>query len=504
MLNSCVKLLDNAAARWPDKPAFEDERGSITYLELQRAAKRVASRILRRHSGGLAPVLVCLPRSTDVIVSFMGALYSGNPYAPVEADIPEARLRRLIENLQPAHIITDEEHAAKVTQFAERSAVHLFSDMLNEQPDEDAVEKAVYNVIDTDPVYIIYTSGSTGTPKGVTIPHRGVLDFAEWVKETFHFNEETVLANQAAFYFDNSIFDIYGGMLSGATVKIVPQRLIMVPSKLPEYLAEHEVTAIFWVPTVMIGVANSGTLASYPLPKLKTVAFAGEVMPNLQLNIWRREHPDCVYANLYGTTEISDVCTYYIVDRPFADSDSLPIGIACENSRMFILNEKDELCAAGEHGELCVGGSGVALGYWNEPELTAKVFVQNPVNRRYGERIYRTGDLAYYSDEGLIMFLGRRDSQVKVRGNRIELGEIEAAALCVEGVENACALFDAEKQEIVLFAGTALNYAPRKFNLLLRDYIPNYMLPARLVTLNSLPLTPNGKIDRVTLRETYI
>jgi amino acid adenylation domain-containing protein len=496
--------LEQAANRRPDKIAFEDERGGITFKELRDHAKRLGTRLLKRHTGGIQPVLVLLPRSTDVIVSFMGALYSANPYAPVEADIPEARLAKLIENLQPGQIITDAEHLAKVTPYAGDAAVHLFGEAVSGEIDEGAVAGAVNSVIDTDPVYIIYTSGSTGIPKGVTIPHRGVLDFAEWVKETFRFDEDTVLANQAAFYFDNSIFDIYGGLLSCATVKIVPQRLVMVPSKLPDYLFENEVTAIFWVPTVMIGVANSGALSSRKLPKLKTVAFAGEVMPNLQLNIWRREHPDCVYANLYGTTEISDVCTYYIADRPFEDNDPLPIGIACENTRMLILNEQNKLCGPGEQGELCVGGSGVALGYWNAPELTEKVFIQNPINTRYGERIYRTGDLALYSEDGLILFLGRRDSQVKVRGNRIELGEIEAAALCVEGVGNACALFDPEKQEIVLFVGSAADYNPRKFNLALKPYIPNYMLPGRLVTLRELPLTANGKIDRVTLRDTFI
>ena len=260
-------------------------------------------------------------------------------------------------------------------------------------------------------------------------------------------------------------------------------------------------TSIFWVPTVMINVANSGALEGHPLPRLKNVAFCGEVMPNTQLNIWRKALPDCQYANLYGPTEITDVCCYYRVDRPFADHESLPIGRACENMRVRILTDEGREAAVGETGELCVLGSGVALGYWNNPEQTAKAFVPNPLSP-WPERMYRTGDLARWGEDGLIYFLGRKDSQIKLKGNRIELGEIEAAAMCVPGVENACALFDAERERIVLFVEGGGGLSLRKMNLALKQYIPQYMLPGKLVAMDRLPHTANDKIDRVALRAT--
>ncbi len=500
MLNSAVRMLDEAAARYGGRIAVADESGELTYSAYRAAARRIATALLRKGVAG-RPVVVYLPKSARALCVFMGALYAGSPYAPVDAHAPVPRLEKIVESLRPGAIVTDAALAENLKgRDLHGAAVCLYDELAAAETDEAAVDRATGGVIDTDPIYIMYTSGSTGTPKGVTIPHRGILDYAVWVTETFGFTEETVLANQAPFYFDNSTFDIYGAMKCGAKLVLTPESLFLFPLRLPEFLRENRITAIFWVPTVMINVANSGALEGVELPELRTVAFCGEVMPNTALNVWRRALPACTYANLYGPTEITDVCCYYVVDRPFADGEALPIGKACENMRVLILREDGTEAAAGEQGELCVLGSGVALGYWNAPELTAKAFTANPLQRGYGERMYRTGDLAYRTAEGLIMFCGRRDSQIKLKGNRIELGEIETAAVCVEGVENAAAVFDSDKQEIVLFVETKAQLTLRRFNLELKKRIPSYMLPGRLVPMEHLPHTANDKIDRVRLK----
>ena len=297
------------------------------------------------------------------------------------------------------------------------------------------------------------------------MPHRGVIDYAIWVAKTFNINENSILGNQAPFYFDNSIFDIYSCLLTGAKMVIIPETLFMFPVKLPEFVRDNDITTIFWVPTVMINVANSGVLSEIELPKLKNVVFCGEVMPNTQLNIWRKYLPDCMYVNMYGPTEATDIATYYIVDREYENHETLPIGKVCRNMRALILNDDDKQCAVGEQGELCISGTGIALGYWNSPEITAKAFVQNPLNTKYHDRIYRTGDLVYENEEGNIIFIGRKDSQIKLRGNRIELGDLESAAAAIENVASACALFDADKQEIVLFIETTAEIVARKFKI---------------------------------------
>ena len=498
MSNSAIRLLERAARLWPERVYVEEEGGSATYAALLARARTIGAALL----GDRRPVVVYLPKSIDALAVFFGAMCAGRPYAPVDAHIPVTRLEKIAASLEPAYIITNEALLPNLAG-ADLGAAEpvLLSRLEGAAPDGAGVDAAIGAVIDTDPIYVMYTSGSTGTPKGVTIPHRGILDYADWVADTFAFDTDTVMANQAPFYFDNSTFDIYGTLRCGGKLLLTPETLFLFPLKLPEYLEEHGVTSIFWVPTVMINVANAGALEGHALSKLKNVAFCGEVMPNTQLNIWRRALPHCQYANLYGPTEITDVCCYYKVDRPFADHESLPIGRACGNMRVRILTDDGREAAVGETGELCVLGSGVALGYWNNPEQTAKAFVINPLSP-WPERMYRTGDLARWGEDGLICFLGRKDSQIKLKGNRIELGEIEAAAMCVPGVENACALFDEPHERIVLFVEGGCGLSLRKMNLELKQYIPQYMLPGKLVCMDRLPHTANDKIDRVTLRGT--
>ena len=471
MLNSAVRMLQQAAARHPDAIALEDGELLLTYTQYLDRAQRIGTGLIR---AGLdrAPAVIMLPKSADALCTFMGAMFAGCPYVPMNLGTPPSRLEKMFDNLGPGAIICSADQAGQWREAYPEIPVLCLEELMAVEADPAALERSLAQVTDTDPIYIMYTSGSTGTPKGVTIPHIGVIDYAHWVVERFGFDGTTVMASQAPFYFDNSIFDIYGSMLCGGRLVIVPEAMYMFPGKLPQYLQEHRITSIFWVPSVMINVANSGALDQVDLPDLRNIAFCGEVMPNTQLNIWRRALPGRTFANLYGPTEISDVCCYYMVDREFADSDPLPIGIACENMRLLILTEDDREAGVNEQGELCVVGSGLALGYWNAPELTEKVFVRNPLQRGVTQRMYRTGDLACRNEEGLILFQGRKDNQIKLRGNRIELGEIEAAAMCVPGVENVCAVLDQKNQQIVQFLETKQSFLLRRFNMELKKYVP--------------------------------
>ena len=506
MTNSAVLLLENT--KHPDKTALIYEDESITFAQWRETSRSIGTYLLYRYPAqtpAKRPVIVYMPRQISALISFFGVLYSGNIYAPIDYATPLARFAVIIENLNPLCIITDEQGKEVLTEagIAAANDVLLYGDLYNTVPDAAHLQNVISGVIDVDPVYIMHTSGSTGVPKGVTIPHRGVIDYSEWVVETFSFDVNTVLGAQSAFYFDNSVLDIYGCLRSGASMVIIPDKLFLFPGKLPGYVNQMGINTIFWVPTVMINTANSGALEQYHMPLLKKVLFCGEAMPNAQLNVWRRTHPGAIYANLYGPTEITDVCTYYIVDREFGDSEPLPIGRPCRNMDVVILNGEDRQVSPGEIGELCVLGTGLALGYWNAKEQTETAFTQNPLNRNYRELMYRTGDLAVYAEDGLIMCLGRKDSQIKLKGNRIELGDIETAAKSLhgEGVENACAMLDRDAQEIVLIVQCGRDLKLRQLNLRLKQLIPAYMLPGRLVVMSELPLTSNGKIDRVRLRE---
>ena len=505
VMKSAVELLERASNIYSDNIGYEDDAQKITYKELRELAATIGTNLLNdlpnTYSYSIKPIIVLLPKSVKCIVSYMGILYSGNPYVPVDANIPAARLQKIVNNLNPAAIITETEYA-KVLESVDLNGakVYSYSEITKGSVDENLIQQTLSKVIDTDPIYVMYTSGSTGDPKGVTIPHRGVIDYAHWVVNTFSLNEETIMANQAPFYFDNSVFEIYGALLSGGKMVLIPEKLMLFPVKLPEFLKDHKINTLFWVPTVLINVANSGILETTTLEDLKIVAFCGEIMPNKQLNIWRKSNPHCLYANLYGPTEITDVCAYYIVDQEFEDWEPLPIGKPCENMRILILNEEDKIAQVGETGELCVVGSAVSLGYWGNKEQTSKVFVQNPTNTNFNEYMYRTGDLAYVNEDGLIIIQGRMDSQIKHRGNRIELGEIEKAASCIEGVRRSAALFNVEADQIVLYLETDIEINLRKVNLQLTKMIPKYMLPHALILMEKFPMTPNDKIDRKVLK----
>ncbi len=500
-MNSIVCLLERTAAQLPQAVALEDSDGEMTYKALRTAARIAATALLAHGVKKGGPVAVYLPKSCGCVVSFYAALYCGAPYAPLDYTAPAHRTEKTLQNLRPSCIITNEEGRGKLQSLDLPDSLLLdYVTLTAGQEDEEALYRTVDATVDTDPAYIMYTSGSTGTPKGVVIPHRGVLDYAAFIAESYGISKDTIIGLQSGFHFDNSVFDLYAAVLTWAKVVIIPEILFMYPVKLMEYVAEKRISCVFWVPTVMCSVANSGALDTVALPDLQTVVFAGEVMPNKQLNIWRRALPNCLYSNLYGPTEITVDCTIYNVDREFSDSDPLPIGYARPNMRVLILRDDDTEAAVGETGELCVVGSQLALGYWNNPEETARHFVVNPLNRAFPEPMYRTGDLAYREADGLIQYVGRKDSQIKLRGNRIEMGDIETAARCVPGVSNACAVFDAENERIVLFVETSEALTLRRLNVELGKYIPKYMLPGKLVCMEALPLNANRKIDRVALK----
>lgn len=339
-------------------------------------------------------------------------------------------------------------------------------------------------------------------PKGVTICHRSVIDYIEWVCKTFAFDETTRFGNQAPLYFDNSILDIYSTLKTGATMFIIPEQLFIFPVRLLEYLNKNKINTLFWVPSAFIYVANSGVLDKLVPAFVSKMLFCGEVMPTRQFNVWRRALPQALYANLYGPTEITDACACYIVDRELRDDEPMPIGFPCANTDILVLNEQNELVRNGEVGELCVRGTSLSLGYYRNPDKTREAFVQNPLNPNYPELIYRTGDLVKYNERHELIYLCRRDFQIKHMGHRIETGEIETAVLSLPGMENGCILYDEHAGKIVLFYRSNLEKAEILNQL--KGLLPKYMLPQRLIPLESMPMNANGKIDRVRLREEHL
>ena len=491
--------LDRTADRLPDKVAFADEKKEVTFRKLKMQAMALATQMLQK-TLFKKPVVIYLEKGVDVLVSFMGAAYSCNFYSPIDIDMPASRVNKILEVLKPALVITTTELKTAFEQYDYAGDFLIFEEAIDSPIDEQIVEAARCKGIDTDLLYVLFTSGSTGVPKGVTINHRSVIDYIDWVTETFDITEEDSFGNQAPFYFDNSILDIYSTIKSGATTYIIPKNLFAQPVLLLEYLKEKKINTIFWVPSALIVVAKLKAFRNVDLSDtLQRVLFCGEVMPNKQLNMWRKFLPDVLYANLYGPTEITDACTYYIVDREFSDDEPLPIGIPMANTDILVLNDKNELVTGDEVGELCVRGTSLSMGYYNNPEKTKEAFVQNPLNPYVPETIYRTGDLVKYNEYGEIVYLSRKDFQIKHMGHRIELGEIETAVSSLEEIALCCCLYDEKHQKIVLFIEEELDKA--YINEQISKLVPEYMLPNKVITLEKMPINANGKIDRVKLKE---
>ena len=495
MQKSVIEYLVHTAAQHPQKTAVQDTTGSITFTELLDSAFVIADAIKAK---GLwrSPIGVYIPKGCTMVQAFAGINMSGNFYVPLDTKSPDTRISSILNVLESEAVITDRAHEQQVKGMFSKE-VFVMEEMLEKQPQPNAnAETYLTDQIDTDPVYSIFTSGSTGTPKGVVIAHRGVIDYIDWAVSTFGVTSEAIIGNQAPFYFDNSTLDIYLMYATGATLDIIPDMHFSFPAKLVDYMNEHRITFVFWVPFALINVANFDILKDKKPEYLKDVLFAGEVMPNKHLNYWRKHLPHCRYANLYGPTEITVDCTFYEVDREFSDDEPLPIGIACRNSGVLILVDQQREAGIREEGELCVRGSSLALGYYNDWEKTQKAFIQNPLNKHYPETIYCTGDIVYKNERGEIMYVGRKDSQIKHNGYRIELGEIENAVLASKMVDNCCAVYDFSNKKIVLFYQAAKEVTKGEFRKGVADRIPRYMIPTDYYREEILKQNASGKIDR--------
>lgn len=499
MITNILEYLEKSAENYPEKIAFADEETSCTFRELDESSRRIGSALAGRIRHG-SPVPVFMEKSVETIKVLMGVVRAGGFYVVLDTHQPRLRLEQILDTLDTHILITSGKYEKELEALDFAGEVLRQEALSRTEMQNECLENVRATAKDTDPLYGIFTSGSTGTPKGVVVCHRSVIDFIEHFTEIFQITNEDVIGNQAPWDFDVSVKDIYSGLKTGARVEIIPRKLFSFPMPLLDFLCERQVTTLIWAVSALCIITTLRGF-EYRVPdKIRKVLFSGEMMPVKHLNQWRRYLPEVTYVNLYGPTEITCNCTYYIIDREFEPGDSLPIGHAFPNERVILLDEDNrEICRPKTEGEICVTGTALALGYYRNPEQTQKAFVQNPLNTCYPERMYRTGDMGYYGEDGCLYFSSRKDFQIKHMGHRIELGEIENAMEQTEQIIRACCIFDGESKKILAFYEGDIDKRDLKRQMGTR--LPAYMLPNRFRRVEHMPLTKNGKIDRKKLLE---
>ncbi len=506
MTNNVLDALAKTVKRVPDKVAFADDKRALTFEELDKAKDSIGTTLI---AAGYSkePVLIYMEKSPRQIAAFFGVVAAGCFYVPIDDEMPASRIDLIIKNCNPKVMICDEVTAKKAGVLSFSGKVISYDETVKTEPDHDLLKKVHDGAIDTDPIYIVFTSGSTGVPKGVVANHRSVMDYITQLSEVLQFDGDTVFGNQSPLYFDACLKEIYPTIRFGATTYLIPKELFSQPKNLVDFLNEKKINTICWVVSALTMISAFKTFDIEKPEYLRTVAFGSEVFPIKQYLLWRKAVPDAHFTNLYGPTEATGMSCYFHCDRELSEGEPIPIGRPFENTEVILLknvassDESEKLVAASkdEEGEICLRGTCVTMGYFNDKERTDAAFIQNPLQNAYPEIIYRTGDMGRYNERGELVFLSRQDHQIKHMGHRIELGEIESDVSTIDEIKICACTYDKNRDKIVLHYVGDIEKKPLIERL--KTLLPRYMVPGKVIQLDEMPFTANGKIDRKRLEE---
>lgn len=517
------------AERRPESTAIVYKDDSWTYGQLEKVSNQLARMLVERGCRRGDRVCLLLPKSPAAVVGILGILKADCIYVPLDPACPAARLARIVESCGCRWILAGGGARPVLEELTVRYGLgsSLAVGWLEEQPPLEAPQNGAgsFSFADlgersgwpldshntsSDPAYIMFTSGSTGAPKGVVITHSNVIHFVEWAVTYFGIREGERLSCHSPLHFDLSVFDIFGAFRAGAELHLVPANCKVLPNKLAGFIRDSELTQWFSVPSALTYMAKFDVVGENDFPRLKRLLWCGEVLPVPVLTYWMQRLPHVTFTNLYGPTEATIASAYYTVPAcPDDPRASVPIGRACAGEELLVLDENLRPCAPGERGQLYLGGVGLSPGYYQDPEKTRGVFVQNPFRSDPSCRLYKTGDLAKVGEDGLVYFLGRGDTQIKSRGHRIELGDVTAALNALDGLqESAVVAIPTSGFEGAIIC-CAYVTAPHRFvspaalRSELSKMLPGYMLPSRWMAMQALPKNANGKIDTRLVKEQF-
>ncbi|QMT19178.1 amino acid adenylation domain-containing protein [Bacillus velezensis] len=489
-------LFTRRAALSPHRPALRFPGGMLTYAELDQYTDRLAVWLRQKGVRKESMVGVLAERSPEMVVSVLAVLKAGGAYVPLDPDYPEDRLRYMLEDCGACLLLA--QPGLSVSGFSGETLEVSLSALTGETETGAVSEEA-----DADSLaYIIYTSGSTGTPKGVAVEHRQAAAFLSGMQGQFPLTEEDIIVMKSSFSFDASIWQLFWWTMSGASVYLLPAGWEKDPVRMIEVFSSEKVTTAHFIPAMVNSFLDA--LETEPeetrtrLGRTLTRVFAGgEALSPLTAARFADLLPETVLIHGYGPTEATVDAAFYVCDRKRDSGRTrLPIGKPVPGARLYVLDSGGTIQPAGVAGELYIAGTGVARGYLNRPELTEERFLDDPFYP--GERMYQTGDIARWTEDGLVEWLGRSDGQVKVRGYRIEPGEIEAAIRRIDGIREAAVTARTEHGETALYAYIEGRESD-DVRAELAARLPAYMMPAQFIEMSEWPVTPSGKLDRRAL-----
>ncbi|ADL34923.1 AMP-binding enzyme [Butyrivibrio proteoclasticus B316] len=479
----------------PNSVFVVDNNRECTYLEMYRKAIN-ASKLISFSTESV--ICLFMEKGIEAIAMMLGAALAGKAYVFINTTAPENRIKKMMEVAGVKYLFAEE----------------CFSEFFLETDIEDRiviVRKAAFDKAESEPsvdncwptstlLYGMFTSGTTGIPKLVVASSEAVYEFIEDFVNEIGLSREDIVGNQAPFDFDVSVKDIYSTIYTGGKLVLIDKKFFSRPDELLDYIREKKINTLIWAVTALCMASATKEFDEKISKEIKKVCFSGEVMPMKYLRIWKSALPNCSFYNVYGPTEVICNCTWYQVNDSDMTSDSIPIGKPFRKRRVYLIDNKGNLiCDDDVKGEICVGG-GLSSGYYNNLEETTKKFVDFQINDNDSVYVYHTGDIGYYKN-GLLYFVGRNDFQIKRMGYRIELGEIENRVMDIDGVELACCIYNTETQKLCLFYTGYIK--SDRIRRELRNTIPVYMLPNRIIQLVEMPVNKNGKIDRNGIKQDY-
>jgi amino acid adenylation domain-containing protein len=501
-IQSCRTLntfLSEAAARWPEHPALSDGTSQLSWADLEQMSVRVAAALVLHGARPGDRVALCAPKSARIIASLHGVLKAGCVCVPIDPASPGARAEAVLADCSPVAIIGSGESLSNLKSPSTSIRICVTEGIEGATSWQEVMATAIVSdcvrVEPSDLAYLLYTSGSTGQPKGVMLSHENVSAFAVWAAVEFGLSPQDRVASVAPLHFDLSTFDIYSTAWSGASLYIPPALHLSFPTRLTAWLEERKISIMYTVPSLLAMIGERGDVKARVLDQLRLLLFAGEVCPPRLLSTLLDLFPRVEFANLYGPTE-TNVCTYERIDREHWDRVTpISIGVPCQGTRALLIDDAgNPVGAKGVAGELLIAGPTVALGYWNDAAKSDARFID-----RAGSRWCRTGDYAEFDSTGRLVFHGRRDHMVKIRGHRVELGDVESALLSHPSIAEAAVV--AVDDVLVAFARPS-GAEPSKEEI--REHcagrLPRYMVPAEVNLLPALPHGSTGKIDRLALQ----